>query len=227
MNSAFRIAALSTLLGLASLGAHAAESADLTVKGVIRPSACSITLSNDGKIDFGNIAASSLNATGGTSVGEKTGTATITCEAPTRIGLMATDNRAGTANPNALPLNLPNAGGWSDAFFGVGSVDGKDVGAYVLDLLPPTGDGATLTPSMSSDQGATWAEVTAYGGTALVVPQSTLISWSPSGQTSPEAYTVISQPFNIGLGVGPKSELPALTKDIPIDGLATFTLVYL
>jgi len=225
MKSAFRIAALSSLLGLASLGAHAAETADLTVKGVIRPSACSITLSNDGKIDFGTIAASSLNETGGTNLGEKTGTATITCEAPTLIGLMATDNRAGTVNPNANPITLDSS--WSDTFFGVGSVDGKNVGAYTLDLVPPTAGGATISPSRSSDQGATWAEVTAYGGNSLVSPQSTLISWSPSGQATPEAYTVISQPFKIGLGVAPKSELPDLTTDIPIDGLATFTLVYL
>ncbi|WP_244785687.1 DUF1120 domain-containing protein [Cupriavidus pauculus] len=225
MKSTLRIVALSTLLGLASLGAHAAETADLTVKGVIRPSACSITLSDDGQIDFGNIRASSLNATGGTDIGEKTGTATITCEAPTRVGLTATDDRAGTANPDANPILLGR--GWSGNFFGVGSVDGKKVGAYVLYLTEPTADGASVSPSKSLDQGATWADESRYGTDSLITPQSMLVSWSPIGQAAPEAYTTISQPFKIGLGVAPKSELPDLTTDIPIDGLATFTLVYL
>ncbi|WP_404991493.1 DUF1120 domain-containing protein [Cupriavidus pauculus] len=225
MNSAFRIAALSTLLGLASLGAHAAESADLTVKGVIRPSACSITLSNDGKIDFGTIPASSLDATGGTHIGTKNGTATITCEAPTLIGLRATDNRGGTVNPNAGPMGLPSS--WSDRFFGVGSVDGKNVGAYALELGSPTADGTSPSTFRSVDQGVTWTKATPGSGDELFDPQNILFSWSPSDQAAPTAYTVISQPFAIELGVGPKSELPALTKDIPIDGLATFTLVYL
>ena len=225
MKSTLRIVALSTLLGLASFGAHAAETADLTVKGVIRPSACSITLSDDGQIDFGNIRASSLNATGGTDIGEKTGTATITCEAPTRVGLTATDDRAGTANPDANPILLGR--GWSGNFFGVGSVDGKKVGAYVLYLTEPTADGASVSPSKSLDQGATWADESRYGTDSLITPQSMLVSWSPISQAAPEAYTTISQPFKIGLGVAPKSELPDLTTDIPIDGLATFTLVYL
>jgi len=35
------------------------------------------------------------------------------------------------------------------------------------------------------------------------------------------------QPFTITAAIAPTSELPDLTNNIPLDGLATFTLVYL
>ena len=54
---------LLTMLATACSGAFAAESADLSVKGVIRPSACSVALSNNGTVDYGTISAKSLSAT--------------------------------------------------------------------------------------------------------------------------------------------------------------------
>ncbi|WP_157160233.1 DUF1120 domain-containing protein [Cupriavidus sp. BIS7] len=52
-----RLAALATMLAAASFGAHAAESADLAVQGTIRPSACNVSLSGNGTVDFGTISA--------------------------------------------------------------------------------------------------------------------------------------------------------------------------
>src|SRR5262245_56880232 len=69
------------------VGAQAAESADLTVKGMIRPSACNIILSGNGQIDYGMISATELaKKTVLSSLGVHNLNLLITCDVATRIG---------------------------------------------------------------------------------------------------------------------------------------------
>ena len=60
MNTFSRLA-LATLLCSATGNALAASSTDLTVKGLITPSACTPALSNAGAVDFGKLSAKDLN----------------------------------------------------------------------------------------------------------------------------------------------------------------------
>ena len=134
---------LLTMLATACSGAFAAESADLAVKGVIRPSACSIALSNNGTVDYGTISAKSLSATDVTKLPDRDVTMTINCEAATKVGFQVADNRVGTAAPilnNVDPSVLDLAG------YGLGAVDGKNLGAYGIKVLPAdaVGDGAAV-----------------------------------------------------------------------------------
>ncbi|GJG93726.1 fimbrial protein [Cupriavidus pauculus] len=64
MKDMHRIAVTGLLILGASTCALGAESADLRMGGTIRPSACAISLNNDGVVDLGTIPSSTLNAQG-------------------------------------------------------------------------------------------------------------------------------------------------------------------
>ena len=67
--------------------AHAASSTDLTVRGLITPSACAPALSGGGVIDFGKLSASDLKPDNPTSLPEHSFQMTVSCDAPTLFGL--------------------------------------------------------------------------------------------------------------------------------------------
>jgi type 1 fimbria pilin len=220
-----RLAALATMLTAASIGAHAAESADLAVQGMIRPSACNVSLSGNGTVDFGTISALTLSETEATVLPSRDFTLTVTCDASTTAGYSITDSRPGTANSTAGSAVVNSGTHW----FGLGDVDGMHVGAfrimYDASTSQATADGGNVDAIYSQNGGA-WTmrsdrNVWAQPG----YPR--LHSWAPTGTTAPGSYSTMVQPFTITAAIAPTSELPDLTNNIPLDGLATFTLVYL
>jgi len=216
-----RLAALATMLAAASFGAHAAESADLAVRGIIRPSACNISLSGNGTVNFGTISALTLSSTASTVLPNQSITLSVACDAPTAVSISMTDNRIGTASTTAL-------GGDMEFQFGLGNVDNQSVGAYTIRLDTPTADGsevARITSWQSSEQG-TWA---ALPSDNLAKPRGNarIHSWAASGSTTPGAYSNITQPLTVRAAIPATSQLPDLTQSIPLDGLATISLTYL
>ena len=93
--------ALFTALLLTTAGnALAASSVDLTVKGLITPSACEPTLPNGGNVDIGKISAKDLKADDHTNLGEHTLQLTVTCDDETLMAIEPHDNRAGSSSDN-------------------------------------------------------------------------------------------------------------------------------
>jgi len=222
-----RLAALATMLAAASFGAHAAETADLAVQGMIRPSACNVSLSGNGTVDFGTISAQTLSETAATVLPARTISLAVSCDAATAVGITTFDGRAGTADSvagNALPIGAnPN---WQ---FGIGSVDGRNIGAFSLQrsaTSPPTADGNSAAQVYSDNNGSGWAAVTA-GTDSMKVNGTRLHGWAASGENSPGSFSTITQPLRITLAIGRTGDLPALTNSIPIDGLVTIALRYL
>jgi len=217
-----RLAALATMLTAASFGAHAAETADLAVQGMIRPSACNVSLSGNGTVDFGTISALTLNQTTPTTLPDRNFSLTVVCDAPTAIGWTTTDNREGTAHTTAGTSIFTNRNAW----FGVGSKDGRNIGAFILDIRnnQPTADGANVAAINSYDAGQTWNNE-AY----VVSPRlnGRIVSWGETSTSQPGTYTTITQPLTLRLAIAPTDELPDLTEAISIDGLASITINYL
>lgn len=79
---------------MVSIAAQATDTSALSVKGVIRPAACFLTLSNRGIVDFGTIPASDLTDGAYTRLARKDIPIVISCSAGTRIGIKVSDNRA-------------------------------------------------------------------------------------------------------------------------------------
>lgn len=209
---------------LAPMAASAAESADLAVKGVIRPAACSASLSGGAIADFGTISARTLSATAATVLPAQIVTLTIACDAATKVGIATADNRAGTVN-DAATTALASQPGYT---FGVGAVGGKAIGAYSLLFgsnagLQATGDGASVTAVYSQDGGKQW--ISALQGPAR--PGVRLHAWAPSSDSPPAAYKLITQQIKVTLALGKTGDLPPLDQEVRIDGLATISLRYL
>lgn len=215
---------LLTMLATCCSGAFAAESADLTVKGVIRPAACSVALSGDGSVDFGTIAAKSLSDTTATKLSERQITMTMTCDAGTAVGYRVIDNRTGTASPI---LNSVDAAIADTMGFGLGAVDGKNLGAYAIRALPAdaTGDGAAVAAgTRSTDGGTTWSSASTVSN--YVAPES-VNSWSATDGGSPATYQTVSQVLKIEGALNSTPNLPELTSNVSLDGSATISVVYL
>lgn len=214
---------LAALLAAASCGAFAADSVDLKVIGTIIPPSCTPTLSGGGIIDFGNIPAGSLSSTAFTVLPTKSTTLTVTCDAAVKVAVGTTDNRAssvvaGTGAAMGLGSESYN--------YGLGAVGGKNVGSYVISTSgagAATADGANVDDIQSVDGNVTWAAA----GTGMQTPGVSTFSWAPAGTTVPGAYATITQPLQIRAALNKKTDLPDLSQQVPLDGLATFTLTYL
>lgn len=207
---------LGATLSAASGHAVAADTADLAVTGMIRPSACNIVLSGNGQVDYGVISAPHLaKQTAISSLGIHNVNLLISCDVATRVGFTITDNRAGTAS-------LPSSGVYG---FGLGLVGGKKLGAYLVTMLNPvTSDQGTVHIVSSSDKGKTWDTPPLR---ALRPDGGVLQSWATSARQAPAAYRSVTQPLKVEAFVLPAAELPPLDAPVHLDGSATFSLVYL
>lgn len=72
-----------TLLLIGAGPVWAASSQDLTVKGVITPSACAPVVSGGGTVDFGKVSVRDLNADTYTDLPRETMLLSVRCEGPT------------------------------------------------------------------------------------------------------------------------------------------------
>lgn len=213
------------LAGLASAatGAFAAGSADLKITGTIKPAACDVTLSGGAVLDFGDIPANTLKDTAFTNLGNKSVDVSVICGAPTKVALAATDGRSGSNVPGIGAFLFSNQ---SDAStYGVGEVDGKKVGAYVLySDTAPVVDAAAGARLASDNGGTTWA---ASASASNAMTPTRWHGFGDAGSLVPGQYKTIRQTYKVQLGLNKKADLPPLTKDVPINGLATFTIKYL
>jgi type 1 fimbria pilin len=215
------LAAAAALTALAALtpAAHA-QSVDVSVIGTIVPPACVPAISGGGVIDYGRIAASSLSATGFTVLPAHTAAFTINCDAPAKVGVTTVDNRASSTIPG-IPAAINAA--YNDTYnFGLGTVSGSNVGGYIMAITAATVDGTTVNQIASVDSGTTWSNVAG----ALAPTAGRIRSWGASAVAGPTAGQVIAGTLTVTAALNKSTELP-LSADVPLDGSATLTLVYL
>ncbi|MGU3309465.1 DUF1120 domain-containing protein [Pseudomonas sp. M5A4_2d] len=208
MNTAFK-SAITALLLLGSANALAASSVDLTVKGLITPSACTPALSNGGSVDYGKISAQDLNVDRTTDLAAQTLQFTVTCDAATLVALEAKDNREGSdLNNDYLE-------------FGLGLInDTEKLGYMSLKLLSPVADGAPAITVVSYDDGVTWSN----GGITLT--SSYIHAPGAAGVNAPIPVQLWTADLYIAPTIAKTSEL-TLTNEVAIDGSVTLTVRYL
>lgn len=222
MKATIKLSALAMILAAASVTTYAAETADLAVRGTIRPSACAVNLSGNGVVDLGTISAQTLNKSSATALPSKDFSVSITCDAPTAIGIIVTDDRAGTANTSAATA----ISAMNYHMMGLGQVNDTTIGAYKLrveESAPASADGTAAKLIYSDNDGGSWL----HADRTLVRPSTRTMSWTATDSITPGAFTSITQSFSMDIAIASTSTLPELTDGIPIDGLATFTVVYL
>lgn len=218
---ALQSAMTAALLAMFSSAAMAANTTELKVNGVIKPAACAPSFSGGGVADYGVIPASSLQAGQFTRLVDKQIPFNITCDASTKMGLRAVDNRASSY------LSLPDSKDfWGDntTNFGLGRVNNIPVGGYNLQLRGEsvTTDGSTARQIYRMDSQDAWA-TTAAGGT---LGKNRTFSWTTAGGSQPAAFKTVAGMITVSTYLNKPENLP-LTQEIPLDGSATLEVVYM
>ncbi|RQO52461.1 DUF1120 domain-containing protein [Pseudomonas sp. KBW05] len=207
MNTVLKSVAVA-LLAASSATAVAASSVDLTVKGLITPSACTPALSNGGTVDYGKISAKDLNIDRVTFLPVQSLQLTVTCDAATLMALDADDNRAGSNHGNDMME------------FGLGLInDTEKLGAMTLRLSSPIADGVAVKAIGSEDGGVTWFTE------PYLMPEN-LISVANTSADAPIPVQVLTSEMYVSPKIAPASGL-TLTNEAAIDGSVTITVRYL
>lgn len=219
-----KIATLAAVAGAAAVVIApvpaSAESAELRITGTIVPAACTPAFAGGGVVDYGTIPASSLNQAAQTTLAEKTIQLTMTCDAPVRFGFKVIDERAASAVTSLETIQ----GATPNMKFGLGTSDGKNIGAYSLQVMRETVNGGGFSLSLESgDGGISWGFLNKRG---LWGDGSRLVSFSNTSSNSPGANTSVTADIRVTTAIDKGSNLP-LTHAIPLDGLSTFELIYL
>ncbi|MGR3888119.1 DUF1120 domain-containing protein [Pseudomonas sp. 1152_12] len=200
---------LTTLACLATaLAAQAASTVDLSVSGLITPSACEPSLSNGGVYDLGKISASDLHVDQPTRLAVHNLPLAITCEASTLLAIEPRDNRLGSSYDE------------SPTRFGLGHVSGDNKLGYLsLRLNSIMADGVGMYP-LGSTTSSSWAPTSLLSNAFL-----TSFTSVPTGLT-PTPIQQLNADLQITPTIAPASTLP-LTEQMPIDGSVTLTMTYL
>jgi type 1 fimbria pilin len=207
MNTVLKSVAVA-LLAASSATAVAASSVDLTVKGLITPSACTPALSNGGTVDYGKISAKDLNIDKVTPLAEQSLQLTVTCDAATLMALDADDNRAGSNHGNDMME------------FGLGLInDTEKLGAMTVRLISPIADGVAVKAIGSEDGGVTWF-------TERYLMPENLISVANTSADAPIPVQVLTSEMYVSPKIAPANGL-TLTNEAAIDGSVTITVRYL
>ncbi|KGE65326.1 MULTISPECIES: DUF1120 domain-containing protein [Pseudomonas] len=199
---------IASLLLAGSGSSFAASSIDLSVRGLITPSACAPSLGNGGQFDVGKIAAKDLKVNEYTLIDEMLTQLTVTCEGPTLMAIEPKDNRAGS-QVTGDPLD-----------FGLGLINGNEkLGAISTLVEYATADGVAGRAIDSADGGVTW-------GRHRSLSPGQLTSVANTTTYAPIPVQVFETRMSVTVLIAPASSL-TLTEEVPIDGSITLTVRYL
>jgi hypothetical protein len=189
----------------------AASSTDLTVKGVITPTACTPSLSSNGVIDYGKISAKDLNQTTTTFLGRTTLQLSVDCEAASSFALHLADNRP---DSSITPLLL----------YGLGLVNTNErLGGFYLSYDGAITENGSKELLGSIDQGQTWSN---YEGEAINPGTWAAFGDRATGKWFPAAIKHLTVNMHVGAFIARADSL-TLTQEVPIDGHATLEVRYI
>lgn len=202
---------LATLPLLLAPFAVAASSVDLSVQGTITPSACGISLSQGGKIEYGKLSVQDLDPTRYTDLPTATLRVAVACENTTLFGITPRDNRP----ERPEPIN--------SALFGLGVINENQlVGAYYVFIANRLADEAPIYALVSTDEGQSWSGL--YDGDPWRA--NYLTGFGYKSLEGPTPIKDLSFDMLVSPIISPTNKL-TLDQDVPLDGSATLELRYL
>lgn len=186
----------------------AASSVDLTVKGLITPSACEPNLSNGGVADIGKISAKDLNADQPTNLAQQNLQLTVTCDAATLMAMELTDNRPGSNYEDYIGA------------YGLGLINGTEkLGDMEIRIINPVADSVAAKMIASQDGGLTWFSDRYF-------MRDNILSVANTSADVPIPVQLFTGDLYIAPRIAPTSGL-TLNNEVDIDGSATLTVKYL
>ncbi|HEF4757821.1 TPA: DUF1120 domain-containing protein [Pseudomonas putida] len=202
------VALLAPLLAVCAPMAFAASSTDLSVTGIITPSACAPSLSDGGIVDHGKLTSKDLDPLMPTRLPAGEMQLQVHCEGATFFTLTTVDNRAGTSAIR-------------EEFHGLGVVnDDQKLGSVAFGVFEPQADSQSVLTIMSRDNGLTWGPSSYLGHAGLTSFAA------PGDPRTPIAIKDLNARLRAFTIIAPASDL-TLLDEVPIDGHATLQLKYL
>ena len=203
----------------AALSAHASTSAELIVRGVIKPAACNLSMTGGGIINYGDIPSGQLLPTAFNPLVERTTPLTVSCgTTPAKFGLKFIDLQAASKVPGIL--NVLGAGYTEAHNYGLGSVDTRKTGGFAVTLRDLRSSGTTLFPIMRVSTGA-WQ--TSDGKVAQSPSQ---YSWRSGATAVPAPVAQLTGTIAVRAVINRAQDLD-LSRDVTLDGRATLELSYI
>ena len=194
-------------IALTSPLTFAASSTDLTVTGLITPSACTPTLADGGNIDIGKVPAKNLHPIANTEVGNHYMAFNVNCDAPVLFAVKSIDNKPDTNISSPL-------------FFGVGLTPADEkLGHFWPFVANLQADGLNAAAIRSTDGGESWTRAT-------TINSNELLATSIIGTTTPIAVKDLSMLLWINTYIARADSL-TLNEEVPIDGSMTLEIKYL
>ncbi len=208
MNKHLRLFATLLLLNTGST-VFADTATDMTVSGLVTPSSCTATLSGNGVIDHGKIAAHGLNPGTPTALPTQWLDLEIHCTAPMLFALVGIDDRADSS---------PAPG----TAFGLGKnthAPDEHLGSVSLAFENALADTQPMQSMASTNQGATWTAQEAIHPRALM-------AFSRPGRPLPEHIVELNTRIRANTVINPAHRL-TLKHEVPLDGSLVLDLRYL
>ncbi|AOE81962.1 hypothetical protein A7318_26210 [Pseudomonas lurida] len=203
----------------ATLNAHASTSAELIVRGTIKPAACNLSMTGGGIINYGNIPSGQLSSTAFNPLAEKTTPLTVSCgTTPTLFGLKFVDLQPGSKVPGIL--NVLGAGYTEAHNYGLGITSGRKTGGFAVALKDLRSSTSALYPIMRVGTGA-W-----QSGDGKVAQSPSQHSWRSSTAVTPASISQLTGTIAVRPVINKGADLD-LSRDITLDGRATLELSYI
>ncbi|MFL1499852.1 DUF1120 domain-containing protein [Pseudomonas sp. O64] len=201
----------------AALSAQAAGSAQLSVKGTIKPAACSLSLTGNGEINYGTIHSGDLSQAAFTPLAEKTTGFNVRCDAKSTFAITFSDLQMGSKVTNIL-----GAGYSESQNFGLGAVGAQRTGGYSVTLRDLVASGTTLQPIMRNSSGNSSAPWQLSDGK---VAQLSQYSWRYGAAVAPASISQLTGTIAVKAVINRAADLN-LTNEVRLDGRATIVLNY-
>ncbi|MHC8312978.1 DUF1120 domain-containing protein [Pseudomonas sp. GT1P32] len=208
MNKRLSLLTAALLLTGAS-SAFAASSTDLTVTGIITPTACTPSLANGGVVDYGKRSAKDLNPTAHTPLGRETIQLTVNCDAATPFAIIPSDNRTNTANGGSFGLGMINVN--------------EKLGGYDIEFLNPVAD-IPVKALWSPNKGDTWSDL--IDGDSVPPNQWVAFGNRTGSAWTPDFLQNVTVDIAVNARIAPANSL-TLTDEVTLDGSATLQIEYL
>ncbi|MBI6906838.1 DUF1120 domain-containing protein [Pseudomonas palleroniana] len=189
--------------------ARASSSTVLDVTGLIAPSACEVTLSDNGIVDHGRVPARSLNQYEFSALPMQTLDLGVSCNEPVLFVLVGLDNRADSSLGPGF-------------YYGLGHnihAPGERLGTVSIAFRDVMADGSRVLVLASSNQGLTWfPESNAY--------PDNYMGFARLGTLVPEPHRLLNATLNINTSINAAAFL-TLNQEVPLDGSIVLDLRYM
>lgn len=229
----FKIAALSLAVATSagSLSAMAAETAQITVKGAVFPSACSISVV--GAVDFGNVKKNELREKpkeqNAYHLGYKPVDFNIHCNSAAKVALSAQAD-----NPPAGNITMGVTSFISDTdktlqsapgqLASLGVLDGQDIGYFTVAIVSAALDSKNADLISSEDRGSNWQKLSGTSTHVMYQDGSKFYGWGKD--STPQEASDIAGVINISAALD--AQIVDTMKDaINFNTSTTLSLQYL